>query len=288
MCYSDTHPAGSRQKVPSSRTSSEPDTCSVPVILYVLELYIAKSSPWESGEGSLSLFHNTSGESLWGSERGASVMEVTNIDYNGYSPAFLGKMGGKKIKGTETRIKIEIHILTLIERICLIKSSSKTSLSWERHNYQIIRNNGCRDISNPLWNTENWGRLFQEQKWVILWILVKSNYGYIYVFYARCHNLLMFPIYSTYSWDSSGVPIFFSCASKNQYIYFNLFLIGVFETEGCIACIWGYVVKHLWRHKALQGFVLWHNRANICAIKFVSLCSWTHYIILLVNKSSTV
>lgn len=56
-------------------------------------------------------------------------MEVTNIDYNGYSLAFLGKMGGKKIKGTETRIKIEIHILTLIERICLIKSSSKTSLS---------------------------------------------------------------------------------------------------------------------------------------------------------------
>lgn len=48
-------------------------------------------------------------------------MEVTNIDCNGYSLAFLGKMGGKKIKGPGNRIKLQIHILTLIKRICLIQ-----------------------------------------------------------------------------------------------------------------------------------------------------------------------
>lgn len=48
-------------------------------------------------------------------------MEVTNIGYNGYSPAFLGKMGGKKIIGPGNRTKIKIHILSLIKRVCLMR-----------------------------------------------------------------------------------------------------------------------------------------------------------------------
>lgn len=57
---------------------------------------------------------------------------------------------------------------------------------------------------------------------------------------------------------------------------------------GCIS--WGYMKVYVGvgGHKALKGLLLRYNRANICVIKSVSLCSWTHYIILLVNKSCTV
>lgn len=97
------HSASSRQKGSSPKTLLNQRHSLVYAILSFLAPYIG-SKQWQSGQGSLCLFHNNSSDRLWCAEAGTDMIGVTNIDYSRCSLAFLRRM--RKIWEFGGRIKM--------------------------------------------------------------------------------------------------------------------------------------------------------------------------------------
>lgn len=85
------HSASSRQKGSSPKTLPNQRHLAVYAILSFLVPYIG-SKQWQSGQGSLCLFHNNSSDRSWCAETGMDMIGVTNIDYSRCSLAFLRRM----------------------------------------------------------------------------------------------------------------------------------------------------------------------------------------------------